>query len=74
MMKTAADFFDRMAGGFGLPFKMPRPGKAACTISAFTNGMVGVGLITAGALRSSKALIGLGVIGIAGAILLGSDK
>lgn len=43
-------------------------------ISATANGAFGIGLVAAGAVVSSKVLMGLGTIGLAGAVLLASKK
>lgn len=74
MIRIAANFFDSFAKVFGIPVRMPRPGKEKRTVSAAANSALGIGLIIGGVLRGSKSLIGLGVIGIIGAIFLKFGK
>ena len=74
MINKSVDFFENYASDLGLSIKIPRPGKAVRKVSAVTNGIVGVGLITSGVIISSKALISLGVLGLVGSAVLAIDK
>jgi hypothetical protein len=74
MINQSATFFEGFAKDLGLSIKIPRPGKTVRKISAITNSAVGIGLIITGAAVSSKALIGLGALGLAGAAVLAIDK
>lgn len=65
--KTAA-FFEGFAKNLGLSIKIPRPGKTMRKVSVITNSTVGIGLLVGGIVVSSKVLICLGVLGLAGAI------
>lgn len=74
MVDKLTDFFDKTAKDFGLPFKMPRPGKKALKRSAIQNGAIGVGLVGLGVAGSNKALVGLGIVALAGSAILMSQK
>lgn len=74
MMNTAATFFEGFAKNLGLSIKIPRPGKTARKISVITNSTVGIGLVVTGVAVSSKAIIALGTLGLAGAVVLAIDK
>jgi hypothetical protein len=74
MINETATFFEGFAKDLGLSIKIPRPGKTARKAFAITNSAVGVGLVATGAVFSSKALVGLGILGLAGAAVLALEK
>lgn len=74
MINKSADFFENLAKDLGLSIKIPRPGKTARRISVITNSTVGIGLVVTGAVVSSKTLMVLGSLGLAGAVVLAKDK
>lgn len=74
MIKESADYFESIAGDLGISVKIPRPGKTARRFSAAANSIVSAGLITAGITTSSKALIGLGIIGLTGSAILLAER
>lgn len=50
--------------------RIPRPSKSLLAASSVSNGIIGAGLAAAGFISGSRLVIGLGVLGIAGSILL----
>lgn len=74
MLERSAEFMEGAAKRMGVPLRIPRPGKKMRRASVVTNTAFGVGLVTAGALVSSKALIGLGALGLAGAVMMAGKK
>lgn len=74
MIEKTAAFFDGFANSLGLSIKIPRPGKAVRSVSTLTNSVVGGGLVIVGIVASSKALVGVGMLGLAGAVSLAADK
>ena len=74
MIDKTATFFEKFANDLGLSIKIPRPGKGTRNISIITNSTVGIGLIVTGAVVSSKALIVLGTVGLAGAAVVALSK
>lgn len=74
MVNESAEYFERIAKQLGVSIKIPRPGRTMKNISALTNGLVGVGLITSGMVFRKVPLAVVGVLGIAGAALLVLDE
>lgn len=74
MIDKSATFFEGFAKDLGLSIKIPRPGRTIRRVSAATNSVVGVSLVIAGIAVSSKVLIGIGALGLAGAAILAVDK
>ena len=71
MYEKSASFFEDFAKGLGLSIHIPRPHHSILKASAATNALVGLGLIAAGAVVSSKVLVGLGSLGLIGAGIVG---
>jgi len=68
-MHTTMDNACKKASEFtGVSVRFPKPSKQSLKISAFTNGVAGVGFILFGVLSPYKWLILLGALGILGAI------
>lgn len=74
MLSKMATFFEGFAKNLGLTIHIPRPSKAMRMVSAMMNSIAGVLLIMSGIILSSKVLVGLGMLGIAGAIVLVLDR
>lgn len=74
MVNESAEYFERIAKQLGVSIKIPRLGRTMKNISALTNGLVGVGLITSGVVFRKVSLAMVGVLGIAGAALLVLDE
>lgn len=74
MIKETTDYFEKTAKQLGLTIQLPRPSKKMKTSSAITNGLIGVGLFTSGIILKKAPLTVLGVLGVAGAVLLATDE
>ncbi|GCF94159.1 hypothetical protein NRIC_20500 [Enterococcus florum] len=74
MMNETANYFEKLAKQMGLTIQLPRPSKEMKNTSALTNGLVGVGLITSGVVFRKTSLTVLGVVSIAGAVMLAIDE
>jgi hypothetical protein len=74
MIDKSTNYFDGVAKDLGLSIKIPRPGIELKRISSVTNGVVGLSLLLGGIAVSSKILVGLGVLGLAGAFILAIDE
>lgn len=74
MLNKSADYFETIARNLGLSIHIPRPGKKTKHASILTNGLVGAGFIASGVLFKKMPLTLIGIIGIAGAVLLALDE
>lgn len=70
MVNKTADYFENVANSLGLSIKIPRPSKKLKTASIATNGVVGIGFIALGVGLRKVPVALIGILGIAGAILL----
>jgi len=57
-----------------LEVKLAEPAKKLMRISVVSNSIVGVGLFTIGVLFSSKVLATIGVMGLAGAVVMAASN
>lgn len=74
MLNKSANNFERFATHFGLSIKIPRPKRTARGVFGITNGLIGIALITSGAICKKPSLVLLGALGVVGAIILSFDK
>lgn len=74
MINESAEYFESIAKQLGVSIKIPRLGRTMKNISALTNGLVGVGLLTSGVVFRKVPLAMVGVLGITGASLLALDE
>lgn len=70
MVNEIASYFENVANNLGLSIKIPRPSKKMKTVSIATNGLVGIGFIALGIGLRKAPIALIGILGIAGAILL----
>lgn len=74
MINEFANYFESIARKVGLSIKIPRPSKTMKKACILTNGCIGIGFIVLGIVFYKVFLTLIGVLGIAGAILLVLDK
>lgn len=74
MIDKTAIFFEGFAKKLGISIKIPRPSKTMRMVSIVTNSTVGILLTIIGVLMSSLVFIFIGILGLAGAIMLTIDK
>ncbi|MEO1772474.1 hypothetical protein [Candidatus Enterococcus ferrettii] len=74
MINETANYFEKAAKQLGLTIQLPRPSKKMKASSAITNGLLGVGLITSGVVFKKAPLTVLGVLGVAGAVMLAIEE
>lgn len=74
MLDESAKYFEELAKQLGLTIKIPRPGSKLKRTSALTNGLVGASFIASGIICKKTALMLIGTLGIAGALLLLLDE
>jgi len=74
MIDKTIEFCERVTKEAGVEVKLAEPAKELMRVSVVTNSVVGVGLFTAGILLSSKVLATIGVIGLAGAVVMAASN
>jgi len=74
MIDKTIDFCEKVANEAGVEVKLAEPIRKLKRVSVVTNSVVGVGLFTVGILLSSKALATIGVIGLAGAVVMAASN
>lgn len=74
MINKTADFFENLAKAMGLSVKIPRFGRSSKIASMIMNGLAGSLFITIGLVYRKVWLVLLGMIGIAGVIILVADS
>ena len=74
MIDKTIDFCEKAANEAGVEVKLAEPIRKLKRVSVVTNSVVGVGLFTVGILLSSKALATIGVIGLAGAVVMAASN
>lgn len=70
MFDHSAKYFEKVSEDMGVSIKIPRPSKKSIQASVKSNTVAGVGLVAGGVLLSSKAMVTLGILSIAGATAL----
>lgn len=74
MINKYADYFEDIAKQIGLSIKIPRPGRTMKNVSAAINGLIGIGFIASGVVFRKVPLTLLGVLGLAGSVLLAVEE
>lgn len=73
MLNKAASYFENVANNLGLSIKIPRLSKKMKAASITINGIAGISFIALGVRLRKVPLALIGVLGIAGAIILSLD-
>lgn len=74
MINESANYFENVAKNLGLSIKIPRPSKKMKNTSILSNGLIGIGFFASGVVLRKVPLALVGVLEIAGAVLLALDE
>lgn len=72
-VNASVDFAEALARDLGLEVTLPRVDQSLLRTSVRTNSALGVGLLVAGLVTSSKTLSVLGCLGLAGAAMVAGE-